>query len=89
MSKIQKGTEEFQMFQDFWQLAQKYWIPEKSDSYWNAIVKDCEKFAKQYKSIPMSACMASSILITADSVSKGIDINMFAIMEEGGRKHDR
>lgn len=31
--KIVSGSEEFQMFQDFWKVCQEFWIAEDSDEY--------------------------------------------------------
>lgn len=46
--KFQKGTEEFQLFKDYWTLIQSYWIPEKNDTYWDDVQKDTAEFYKKY-----------------------------------------
>ena len=33
--KFAKGSEEWQMFMDFWALCQKYWEPEETDECLN------------------------------------------------------
>lgn len=48
--KFAKGSEEWQMFIDFWNLCQKYWIPEEKESYWKSLVSDAEEFIKKYNS---------------------------------------
>ena len=39
-AKFNKGSEEWMMFTDFWNLCQKYWIVENTDEYWDSLV-DC------------------------------------------------
>ena len=48
MKKLfEKGSEMFSMFMDYWKLVQDFWIPEKSDDYWNDLVKkENELYAK-------------------------------------------
>lgn len=47
--RLQKGTEIFEMFQDYWKLLQENWIVEDKDSYWDKVVSDCDHFYKKYK----------------------------------------
>jgi len=44
-----KGSEEWQMFQDYWNLCQSFWEPEYTDEYWAAVVKAEESFVEKYK----------------------------------------
>lgn len=46
--KFAKGSEEWQLFMDFWALCQRYWKPEDSDEYWEAVLKGIDEFAKKY-----------------------------------------
>lgn len=46
--KFFKGSEEWQMFQDYWNLCQKIWEPEESDEYWERAIDLCDKFHKKY-----------------------------------------
>ena len=45
-----KGSEEWQMFMDYWALCQKYWKPEKTDEWWDEVISEIDKFAKKYGS---------------------------------------
>ena len=47
--KFTKGSEEWQMFMDYWDLCQKYWKPENNDNYWQRVIDDTDKFYKKYK----------------------------------------
>lgn len=49
-AKFAKGSEEWQMFKDYWLLCKKYWEPENNDAYWEEVVKDTDKFYKKYNS---------------------------------------
>lgn len=44
--KFLKGTEEWTMFMEFWNLCQKYWIPESEDSWWDEALNEIDAFQK-------------------------------------------
>lgn len=46
--KIEKGTELFQMFQDYWKLMQENWKIEDSEEYWQKVILDVDKFYYKY-----------------------------------------
>lgn len=49
MKKIYpKGSEEFQMFTDFWKLRQEYAIPESTKEWWTEATNAIHSFAKKY-----------------------------------------
>lgn len=58
--RFPKGSEEWQMFMDYWALCQRYWIPEKSDEWWEVALHDLDVFAKKYGSTVFvrGLCMA-------------------------------
>lgn len=58
--RFPKGSEEWQIFMDYWALCQKYWIPEKSDEWWEVALHDLDVFAKKYGSTVFvrGLCMA-------------------------------
>lgn len=58
--KFARGSEEWQMFMDFWALCQKYWEPERSDAWWDEALKEIDNFAKKYGSTVFirGLCMA-------------------------------
>lgn len=58
--KFAKGSEEWQMFMDFWALCQKYWEPEESDEWWDETLHEIDAFAKKYGSTVFARglCMA-------------------------------
>ena len=48
--KFAKGSDEWMMFMDYWALCQKYWVPEKSDEWWDEVIREIDNFAKKYGS---------------------------------------
>ena len=46
--RFEKGSEEWQMFMDFWQLCQKYYLPEETEEYWQSVIDDGNVFIKKY-----------------------------------------
>lgn len=52
--KFQKGSKEWNMFRDYWNLCQKFWIPEDSEEYWNLVLKESIEFKKKYESLPLA-----------------------------------
>lgn len=55
-----KGTEEWSMFMEFWNLCQKYWIPEKNDKWWEEALCEIDAFQKRNGSTVFARglCMA-------------------------------
>lgn len=49
-ARLGRGTEENKMFQDYWHLLQKYWIPEPGNEYWEGLLEDAAVFTEKYKS---------------------------------------
>lgn len=53
-AKFEKGSKEWHMFQDYWKICQKYWIPEESDGYWEALIQEADKFCQKYEDVPLA-----------------------------------
>lgn len=49
--KFKKGSGEWNLFQDYWQLCQKFWEPEADAAYWEQAAKETEEFYQKYKNI--------------------------------------
>ena len=65
--RITKGSEEWMMFTDFWQLCQKHWEVELTDEYWEQLIrKDATDFEIKYKSIPLARNMIKAFLDTQE-----------------------
>lgn len=67
--KFSKGSEEWMMFTDFWQLCQKNWEVELTDEYWEQLIrKDATEFEIKYKSIPLARNMIKAFLDTQEEI---------------------
>lgn len=60
--KFQKGSPEWYMFQDYWKLCQKFWIPEKNDNYWENMVNETREFMKKYEDITLASGLAIALI---------------------------
>ena len=67
--KFSKGSEEWMMFTDFWQLCQKHWEVELTDEYWEQLIrKDATDFEQKYKSILLARNMIKAFLDTQEEI---------------------
>lgn len=48
--QFRKGTEEFLMFADFYELCKRFWIPEDTDEYWEELICASKEFYRKYGS---------------------------------------
>ena len=46
---IQSGTEEFELFRDFWNLYKENAIVENNDAYFEKVIQDTDRFYQKYK----------------------------------------
>ena len=60
--KFAKGSDEWMMFMDFWNLCQKFWISEDADEYYEQLIKENNFFYEKYKRLKLSKEMASAFL---------------------------
>lgn len=74
--KFAKGSEEWQMFMDYWALCQKYWEPEESDEWWEEALGKIDELSKKYGSTVFirGLCMAlvNELELKAKSRKKGV-----------------
>lgn len=47
--KLQKGTEEFEMFRDYWKMLEENWGVEDTEIYWNKVIEDTKAFYGRYQ----------------------------------------
>lgn len=47
--KLEKGSDEWQFFQDFWRFRQQYYEPEDSDEWFDEVINESEKLFSKYK----------------------------------------
>lgn len=64
--KFQKGSEEWLMFQEYYKIIQKYYIPESNDIYWDSVVEEMDGFCKKYQQVPLARKIAMAFLKTME-----------------------
>jgi len=57
-----KESEEFSMFADYWNICQKFWVPECSDEYWEDLIAELNEFEKKYCKISLARKLANALL---------------------------
>lgn len=57
--KFEKGSPEWQMFADFFRIAEEYWIAETADEYWDELIRELNKFCMKYNKIPLASKLAN------------------------------
>ena len=60
--KFLKGSEEYQMFVDYWALVQKHYEVDDTDAYWESAVTELGKFDKKYSNYPLARKLALAYL---------------------------
>ena len=56
--KFSKGSREWQMFVDIWNLACKYWEIPTTDDGWNTCMHEVDEFTKKYAGNNMTGFLA-------------------------------
>ena len=46
---MRKGTEEYEMFRDFWKILEENWGVEDSEEYWDKVIEDTKAFYGKYE----------------------------------------
>ena len=68
--KFSKGSEEWLMFMDYWNLCQKCWEVENSDKYWQDLIGAIDYFVDKYKSIPLAEQLGLALANTQSTKQK-------------------
>lgn len=58
-----KDTPEFKMFGEYFNLVQKFYLHERTDEYWNALVESGNEFFNKWqKEVPLSRELVNAFL---------------------------
>lgn len=49
--KFTKNSPEWEMFRDFYQICEQFWIPESSEDYWKQLTEAGDEFVAKYKNL--------------------------------------
>ena len=69
--KFTKGSEAWMMFQEYYQLVQKFYVPENVDKYWEELHSAVTTFEKKY-SVPLAKHLAVAMYRTMDEVFNSV-----------------
>lgn len=69
---IQSGTEEFELFRDFWEIYKDNAIAENNRAYMEKVVEDADKFYAKYKT-PFAKELAVAIVSEMERKYKHAD----------------
>lgn len=67
---LEKGTREWQMFGEFFQLCKNHWNAKDTDEYWENLINDNNDFYNKYKDIPLSKKLAIAFSETQEEIIK-------------------
>lgn len=60
---LTRDTPEFKMFGEYYNLVQKFYIVERTDEYWDALVKEGNEFFDKWsKTVPISRELVNALL---------------------------
>lgn len=69
--KFAKGSEEWKLFMDFWELTQQLWGLEDTESYWEDVRARCEAYGSSYGDFGAHLAASLSIELKRRSEVKG------------------
>ena len=64
---LEKGTEEWMFWGDFFQFCKKYWEPTKECKFWDDFIKDSDCLIEKYNNADYAAAF---VLAFADMINK-------------------
>lgn len=53
-AKFPKGSTEWMLFVDFWEMCKKYWYMEDTEVYWEGLNNDVSNFIEKYGDYPFA-----------------------------------
>ena len=68
--KFDKGSDEWSLFMEFWQICQQYWVVEDNDVYWQTLLERADEFYKKFKSIPLAGRVIMALIETQEQILK-------------------
>lgn len=66
-----KDSDEWKFFGEFWKMIQAYYVPDKSDEYWDSLIEQANQLFNKYKGNLFIYKMIKAFLDYADRALKG------------------
>ena len=60
--KFPKGSEEWLMFVEYWEICQDFWQVDDTEEYWDGLMKKVNAFYEKYKGIHLAEKMAMALI---------------------------
>lgn len=72
--RFEKGTEEYELFKDFYNYIQKYWFPEgqHNDAWWEEVLNEGNKLCEKHKT-RWARMLVSTFMKRLDILARGED----------------
>ena len=67
---LERGTEEFELFGDYFKICKKYWQVESTDEYWENLIDDCNEFCEKYKDYKLAREIARAFCNAQEIIFK-------------------
>lgn len=67
---LEKGTEEWMFWGDFFQFCKKYWIVQNDDEYWIELTKESNFLYKKYKTNYAKKFIISFLILKSEEYKK-------------------
>lgn len=61
---LERGTEEFELFGEYFKLCKKYWDVKDTDEYWKELVQAVKDFPKKYNNDDFAVALAIAFVNT-------------------------
>lgn len=68
--KLEKGSDEWQFFQDFWRFRQQYYDPEDKDEWFDELVNESTLLYEKYKNTQFKEFVKQLIIAHIDDVDR-------------------
>lgn len=68
--KLEKGSADWQFFQDFWKFRQEYYEPEEKDEWFDELIKVAELLRKKYENTEVKVLAKDLIVAHLEDVDR-------------------
>lgn len=75
---FEKGSQEWMMFAEYWELCRKHWTIKDNDEYWDAVIRDMAVFSKKYQKEPLARKLALAFLTSLEEKDEKLNLTQYA-----------
>ena len=74
---LEKGSEEWYMFMDYWNICKAFWDVQDSDDYWKGLIANLNVFLKKYNYDFFAKQLSFSLADYLEYKNKNKNFNIF------------